>query len=105
VNIKVNHININQDTSMCIEDTKIHKPTDIYANLKDEDDEKRTKIKFNGATQNISITDATDIKQTIHDQKIKQDIQTQKLNELIMARKSQMAQFLKGRGNEAVTRL
>jgi hypothetical protein len=105
INVKVNHININQDTSMCIEDTKIHKPTDIYANLKDEDDEKRTKIKFNGATQNISITDATDIKQTIHDQKINSDLQAKKLNELIMARKNQMAQFLKGRGNEAVTKL
>lgn len=105
VNVKVNHININQDTSMCVENTKINKPSDIYANLKDEDDDKRTKIKFNGATQNISITDATDIKQTIHDQKINQDIQNKQLNDLIMARKNQITQFIKGRGNEAVTRI
>ena len=105
INVKVNHININQDTSMCIEDTKTNRPTDAYASLKDEDDEKRTKIKFNGASQNVSITDATDIKQTIHDKKINPDIQTKKLHELILSRKNQTAQFLKNRANEAVTKL
>lgn len=105
INNKVNHININQDISMCIEDTKTNKPSDTYASLKDEDDEKRTKIKFNGASQNVSITDATDIKQTINDKKINPDIQTKKLHELILSRKNQTVQFLKNRANEAVTKL
>lgn len=93
VNNKVKNLNIQQDTTMCIENNH-HKKTDDFANLNDADDDKITKIKFNGASQNVSITNTENIKQKVNEQKIKPDIQNQRLNELLKLRNQQFKNFM-----------
>jgi hypothetical protein len=95
-NTVVKPLNIESNT-FNIDENKCKKKTDEYANLKDEDDEKITNTKFNGATQNISITNTDNIKQTINDQKINVDLQSEKLNELMNLRKMQMAHIFRNR--------
>jgi hypothetical protein len=104
INNSTKHITIKQDNSMDNDSNKF-KRDDVYANLKDEDDDKITIIKFNGAMQNTRITNADNIKQTINDQKINSDIQSQRLNELERMRKIQMAHFLKAKSNENVSNI
>ena len=98
INNKVNQINISQDNSIS-NDKTTKKITEDLANLKDEDDDKVTKTKFNGAKQNISITNTDDIKHTISDQKISQDVQMKRLNELVMLRKMQINNIMNNNDN------
>lgn len=82
-----------------------HKISNDFANLKDEDDDKITNIKYNGAKQNTSIIDNNTTSSTISnkqsninfkvtDTRISQDVQTQKLNELLNLRKLQMKNIM-----------
>jgi len=103
INNKVNQININQDNSISNDKTN-NKKTDDFANLKDEDDDKVTKTKFNGATQNISITNINDIRQTVSDQKLSQDIQIKRLNELMMVRKMQISSIINNNDNTSTVK-
>lgn len=68
------------------------KKNEEFANIKDDDDEKNTIKKYNGATQNILIT-GEQIKQPIVEQKMSSDIQNKKLHELLQLRKIQMAKY------------
>lgn len=71
--------------------------SDDYANLKDEDDEKITKTKFNPINQNINITNLNNIKDKINDIKTDSIIQTKKMDDLMVQRKIQMMQFINGK--------
>ena len=96
INNVIKQTNIDS-TSTINNENKSKKKTDEYANLKDEDDEKITNMKFNGAAQNVSITNTSNIKQTISDQKIDVDLQAKKLDELMNLRKIQMAHIFKNK--------
>jgi len=85
-----------QDQNQTVSLNDKNKKSDVFANLKDEDDEKITKTKFNGATQNISITNLS-IKETIDDTKIDPAIQNKNMDNLVIQRKYQMQQFINKR--------
>lgn len=83
----------NGDTNVSNVNKNKNKNSDEFANLKDEDDDKITNTKFNGAKQNTLITEGH-TKNLTKDDKIKPDIQNSKMNELIAQRKYQMQQFI-----------
>ena len=85
-----------QDQTLTIAVNDKNKKSDVFANLKDEDDEKITNTKFNGATQNITITNLN-LKEQIDDKKIDPKQQNQKIDNLILQRKYQMQQFINKR--------
>jgi hypothetical protein len=104
VNVKVRHIDIKEDISMANEHEK-KKKSDDFANILDEDDDKRTKNKYISPNQNVSITNSNDITQQVRDQKINPNVQTRQLNELVNVRKMQMLQFMKAKGKENSTNI
>jgi len=83
----------NGDTNASNINRNKNKNSDEFANLKDEDDDKITNTKFNGAKQNILITEGN-TKNLAKDDKVKPEVQNSKMNELIAQRKYQMQQFI-----------
>lgn len=71
-------------------DKTAYKRSDEFANIRDADDDKTTKMKFNGASQNNRITNMTS-GQRIHDTRVASDLQTKRLSDLIAVRKMQMS--------------
>jgi hypothetical protein len=68
------------------------KKNEEFANIKDADDEEITKKKYNGATQNVSITNSAS-HQSVTDQKMTQDVQNKRLQELLNLRNMQLAKY------------
>lgn len=99
INNAIHHISLTDDNSNAF-DKSIIKRSDIYANIKDEDDDKLTRAKFNSAKQNEKITEI-DMGMTISDIKLKSDIQTKKLNDLMQLRKVQIASLMKNTDNSS----
>lgn len=85
---------INEDTSMHNESTKTNK-TDDYACIKDSDDDKRSKMKYNGAEENKKLTNLDDIHKQIKEYRVSSENQSHELNKLILMRKEQMTKYMK----------
>jgi len=95
----IENIKIQVDNTMNAESIK-NKKSDEYANLKDEDDDKITKTKYNGVNQNISITNLDSLKETIHEDKINGELQNKKVDDLIEQRKYQMQLFINAKNKK-----
>ena len=89
INNVIPQISISNDSIS--NDNTNNRITEDFANIRDEDDEKTTKNKFNGATQNVKITNNSG---EINDHKISQEIQTEKLNNLLIMRKNQLKNII-----------
>jgi len=86
----------NSQQNIVVNDNIKNKKSDVFANLKDEDDDIITNTKFNGATQNTTIIDTNKGLIDGNGEKPNADAQTQKIDSLIIQRKYQMQQFING---------